>query len=166
MYLNVFLYFTVMSGKKRIPMIHSSSESESQSDLAVMEPLNPNSGDSSSNQDDRDGEPQAKRKRTTIRKFLNSVKEEFRSVYESHPALYDHNHPDYNDHTAITMAKKKMGKQFRMSGVLLLITYHTIKYIYWNWTSIFLVNLCQNRKLLVVQFAITDLQDPYQHLVR
>ena len=127
MYLNVFLYFTVMSGKKRLPVINSASESESQSDLAVMEPLNPDSGDSGSNQDDRDGEPQAKK--TTLRKFSKSVKEEFRSAYKSHPALYDHNHPDYSDHTAITMAKKEMGKQFRMSGALLLITYHKIKYI-------------------------------------
>ena len=129
MYLNVFLYFTVMSGKEKLPVINSASKSESQSDLAVMEPLNPDSGDSGSNQDDRDGEPQAKRKRTTLRKFSKSVKEEFRSVYESHPALYDHNHPDYNDRTAITMAKKEMGKQFGMSGALLLITYHKIKYI-------------------------------------
>ena len=109
MYLNVFLYFTVMSGKKRNPMIHSSSKSESQSDLAVMEPLNPDSADSSSNQDERDGEPQVKRKKTRIRKFSKSVKEDFRSAYESHPALYDHNHPDYNDYTAITIAKKKWG---------------------------------------------------------
>ena len=129
MYLNVFLYFTVMNGKKRLPVINPVSESESESDLAVMEPLNPDSGDSGSNQDDRDGEPQVKRKRTTLRKFLKSVKEEFRSVYKSHPALYDHNHPDYNDHTAIMMVKKEMGKQFRMSGALLLITYHKIKYI-------------------------------------
>ena len=49
-----------------------------------------------------------------------------------HPTLYGHNHPDYNDRTAITMVKKKMGKQFGMSGVLILNTCHTIIFINLN----------------------------------
>ena len=46
-----------MSGKRRNPVIQSSSKSKSQSELAVMAPLNQDSDDSSSNQDERDWEP-------------------------------------------------------------------------------------------------------------
>ena len=85
-------------------MVQSSSKSESELELAAVAPLNPASDDSSSNHDERDGEQKQKERNHQLGNF-QSVKEEFRSVYESHLALYDHNHPDYN-RTVITMAKK------------------------------------------------------------